>query len=128
MKLISRDIPELVADKLGEHMLEATLTRHRATERDPFVTSGGMQPTSSDYAALGFVKSYDDTVFPGAIVGTDHVIVVLLGASVESDLVPEANDKVTIEHPPESGVMRTFHVEAVKSDPVGATYKLLARR
>lgn len=127
MKLISRDIPELVADRLGEHMLDATLTRSRATERDPYVTSGGTQPTSTDYAALGFVKSFDDAIFPNTIVSADHVIVVLLGASIEDDAIPEANDRITIEHPPESGVMRTFHVEAVKSDPVGATYKLLAR-
>ena len=126
-KLISSYIPQQLAKYLGKHVLEATLTRATPGERDPFEVSAGTQPTTRDYAADGFVMSYDGTEFPGTVVTKGDVIVALLGASIEEDLVPDANDTVTIEHPPESGTMVTFRVEAVATDPVAAIYKLLAR-
>ncbi|MDQ1446800.1 MAG: hypothetical protein QOI20_3264 [Acidimicrobiaceae bacterium] len=125
-KLISSYIPGQVAKYLGKHVLDATLTRRTPGERDPYIISAGRQSIEETYEAKGFVKSYDGTEFPGAIVQKEDLIVALLGGSL--DTVPQSNDTVTIEHPPDSGELVTFRVEGVHSDPVGAIYKCLARR
>lgn len=127
-KLISGYIPAQVAKYLGPHVLEATLTKFTPGAYNPAAVSAGTNPTATTYGASGFVKKYDGTLFPGTTIATDDVIVALLGATIEGGVVPEAQDEVTIEHPPESGAIVTYRVEAVAHDSVGAVYKLLARR
>lgn len=134
-KLISGYIRAQIAAKLGPHVLDATLTKYTTGTRTPGAQSAGTNPTSTNYACKGLVRSFESTQIDGTLVKTEDRDIALLGGTIESDAVPEPNDKIAIEDPPDSGVIVTFRIVGggkdglgVRRDAVGAVYKCHARK
>lgn len=135
MKLISSYIRNQIAAKLGPHTLDATLTKYTTGTRTPGAQAGGTNPTSTTYAAKGFVRSFESTQIDGTLVKTEDRDISLLGGTIEGDAVPEPGDKITIEDPPDSGTTVTFRIVGggkdglgVRRDSVGAVYRCHCRR
>lgn len=114
------NIPDLVNENLGGSLLDATLRKVSQGARDPSDPTAGRSPTTSDYAAKGFIDSQDRRKFDGTLVDDGTKTVVLLGASIEGSQVPTPSDRIIIEG-------TEYNIVNVDRDPASATYTLTVR-
>lgn len=94
-KLLSGFIAKQIGKYLGPQVKAATLIK--VTNGTRVSASGGTHPTSTSYAARGWVESYSDADIDGTLITRQDVKVVLLGATIASSQTPSNGDKVTIE-------------------------------
>lgn len=121
-KPLEGGIAKLVAKglKQAKMTMSATLIKVAAGSRGVTV-SAGTNPTEASYAAKGFVPRRTYTLVDGMQVGKNDRVIALLGATIASDQVPKASDKVTIDG-------ETLRIEAVETDAARAVYTCLVRR
>jgi hypothetical protein len=118
--LFGADIAGKVFAALNGQVLTATLTKIVAGTRTPGSLTAGTQPTTTNYAAQGFMDSKDRKNIGGTLVEDGEVIVVLLGNSIASDQVPEVGDKVTIES-------NAYWIKVIDRDPDKAAYTMICK-
>jgi len=118
--LFGADIAGKVYAALKGQLLAATLTKITPGTRTPGSLTAGTQPTTTDYAAEGFIDSKNRKDIAGTLIENGDVVVVLIGNSIASAAVPEVGDKVTIEG-------AAYWIKALDRDPDAATYTMLAR-
>jgi hypothetical protein len=119
--LFGVDIAAIVASAVGPGVLDATLIRVTAGSRGANST-GGTTPTSTNYACKGFIDSKDRESVGGTLVKDGDVVIILIGNTISGgSIVPETNDKITIEG-------ATYVVYGLDRDPAAATYTLVSHR
>lgn len=113
-----------IADKInramGSLLLSATLIKTTYAEDATDLTKNVETVTS--YSAKGFVEIKDVRTRPGTQVINNARVVSLLGASIQSGVVPIPGDKVTIE-----GVTSTIIGDGVSRDPAGALFTCITQ-
>lgn len=97
----------------------ATLTKLTPGARGATATAG-TNPTTTNYAARGFVADYAAHLVDGTIITRQDRRVSLIGASIAGGAVPAVNDRVTIEG-------ATYTIQKVGRDAASAMYVLQAR-
>lgn len=100
--------------------LPATLTKATAGTRTPGDISGGTNPSTTDYAAQGYIDSYAIALIDGTLILENDRKITLLGASIAGGVTPANGDKITIDG-------TTYRVIRVDRDPASATYSCQAR-
>lgn len=135
MKLISGYIRNQIASKLGPHVLDATLIKITTGTRTPGAQAAGTNPTSTSYPCKGWASSFEARQIDGVMIKSTDVEISLLGGTLPDGVMPEVNDKITIEFPPDSGVSETYRIvgggkdgKGVRPDPVAAKYTCHARK
>lgn len=115
------------AMKAAKLTLPATLIKVTPGTRTPGSLTGGTNPSTTSYAASGFVADYSDDDIDGTLVIRGDRKISLFGSSFPAGVVPEPEDKITITDP--SGVSRTYRIvpKGVTTDPAGAVYTCQGR-
>ena len=133
-KLISGYIRREIQSKFGPHTLDAVLIKPTSGVRTPGSPSAGTNPSEPRYECNGFVKSFGENQVDGTLVKATDRVVKLLGGALPDGIEPEAGDKIEIEDPPETGIIRTYRIVGGKDgkgvfqrDPVAATYSCHVR-
>ncbi len=118
--IFGADIAGQINKALGPLVFDQILIK--VTEaRDP-VDPTLMVPTDTPSDCKGFIDVFKDDQVDGTLVlRSDHKIVIL-GASLPSDIVPLPGDRITAE-----GSTFTIVENGVKRDPAGATYECQSR-
>ena len=119
-KILGTDIAGILRTSLRGMLLDATLTKISAGSVDPNNIGAGPAITETDYTAEGFVESYDENRIDGTIVQEGDRLVILIGESIQSFVVPEPQDKITIESV-------TYTIVQVTRDPDAAIYECQVR-
>lgn len=121
--LFGIDIAGIVNDSIQDAggLPAAVLTRITYGARTAGSLTGGKAKTSKDYRASGLIEDYREDQIDGEVIVRGDRKVMLLGASIEGGIVPEAGDLVAIEG-------TQYRVENVRRDPAAATYSLQVRR
>lgn len=119
-KILGTDIAGILRTSLRGMLLDATLTKISAGSVDPNNIGAGPAITETDYTAEGFVESYDENRIDGTIVQESDRLVILIGESIQSFVVPEPQDKITIESV-------TYTIVQVTRDPDAAIYECQVR-
>ena len=118
-KLLSGFIAKQIAKKLGPQLKPATLVK--VTPGTRTTASGGLHPTSANYAARGFVESYSEQDIDGTIITRQDRKVSLLGQSITGGQVPSSSDLILIE-----GITYTI-LNVPGRDPDAAIYECQCR-
>jgi hypothetical protein len=75
----------------------ATLVKVTPGTRTPGSISGGTNPTTVSYSCSGFVSTFDAFQIDGALIRAEDRKVSLFASTLTAGIVPEPNDKITID-------------------------------
>lgn len=115
-------IGKLLAKHMGPHLKPAVLIKLTNTTRTAGAVSGGLNPTSVEYKARGFVGALDVKYIDGTTVIATDVKISLLAATIGGGQIPTDADKVRIEG-------TTYRVIRILGrDPDAAMYTMAARK
>lgn len=115
-KLFGVDIAKEIAKGMGAGLLPVTLIKVVPGSRDNTSMTAGNSPSTRRYPCRGILEDYKASEFDGTEVVRGDQKVLILGGTLPLGIVPEPNDKITIEG-------RTRTVASIPSrDPAGATY------
>jgi hypothetical protein len=119
--LFDTDIAGIIADVMGDELLEVTITKRVRGERDPANLSAGRPVIPTDFTCAGFWEDYIGTPPPGIEVQIGDRKAVLIGDTIPDGAIPAKDDAITIE-----GV--TLYVVQLQSrDPAAAVYTYQCR-
>lgn len=98
-KLFGLDIAKIVNDSIAGAggVLDGTLTKITPGTRTSGSLTGGTNPVETSHAFKGFIDRGSETRFAGQLQTVDGEVVSILGASLPSGVMPEVNDRVTLE-------------------------------
>ena len=119
--LFGVNISGIINDVISPAVLDATLIQITPGTRTPGDITDGTNPTTANFAAKGFIDTYDDDQIDGTNVQVGDRKIILIGDSIESLTVPGTGDQITIEG-------ETWRVVNVMRDPDAATYECQARQ
>lgn len=119
-RIIARELPKALKQPGIVESTAATLIKVTPGTRTVGNPAGGTNPTTTSYAAKGFVSSKLTRRVGGTLVEANDRVVVLFGASIASGQVPTTKDKITIEG-------KTQAIIDLDRDPASATYTCLCR-
>ena len=121
-KLFGIDIAKIVNDEIQKAggVLDATLIKVTPGKRSASDPTGGVKPTNQPRRAKGFIADYNKRQIDGTIVQSGDRMVILLGASIQGNAIPEPADRIEIED-------ASYQVVRVKRDPAAATYTCQVR-
>lgn len=122
------DIAKIIAanfSKFGKPLKVTSCTLIKSTPgtRTPGAISGGTNPTTSQFKALGMVADYSAYYIANGLVSQGDRKVTLFGASIQGGAVPEPGDRVAI-----GGETLTIYADGVQGDGVKATYSCRCRK
>lgn len=119
------DIPTIIGDAIPAAGLtrDAVLTKLTEGASAPGQTSGSGNPTSTTYTAQGIVVSLNTLQLAGTLIEGVDIAVRLLGATISGGVVPEPNDRITIE-----GATYVIVPKGVDRGATRATYLCQCRR
>ena len=115
-RLFGLDVAKLVHANISRNLLPATLTKVTPGRRSLSDPTGGTDPTEVGYPCRGLVSDYSERERVGDVVPAGSRKVLLIAGSLPDGIVPEPNDKVTIE-----GAEYRIADDGVTRDPAGAT-------
>ncbi len=78
-------------------VLSGTLIKTAPGTRTSGSLAGGTNPVETTHTFKGFIDKGSETRFAGQLQTVDGEVVSILGASLLNGVVPEVNDKITIE-------------------------------
>lgn len=105
-----------VLKALGPGVPSVTLIARRTGTPDPDDLGAGAPITEQQYRCKGFLDTFDQRRFQSSEIGQGTRVVVILGDSLPSGVVPASEDRVVAEG-------STFVLTGpVVRDPAGATY------
>lgn len=110
------DIAGILNDVLGPLVFDQTLVK-KATSRDPADRTKRITVTTN-HACKGFIDAFQDKWVDGAVVRIHDHKIVILGASLPANIVPEPGDDIIAE-----GSTFTIANDGVVRDPASATYE-----
>lgn len=114
--LFGVDIAKEINSKMGSKLLPVTLTKVSQGSRTAGSLTDGTNPTETEYVGRGFIEDYSEYQQMSGLVGVGEKKVTLLGASLPTNVLPEPNDKLTVEG-------SEYYVSGpITRDPAGATY------
>lgn len=116
MSLFGIDLAGEINNQLGSLLLPVTLTKVAAGSRTSSSLTGGVNPISTAYSCRGFIEDYSEYSQANGLVQVGERKVTILGGSLSAGIIPEPNDRVTIE-----GV-EYYITGPIIRDPAGATY------
>lgn len=121
-ELFGVDIAGIVADSLGDSLLDVTVTRQTQGLRTPGNLTGPAlgEPLTFD-GIKGFWEDFTGTPPPGVMVEVGDRKAVLIGDTIPSGGTPRRGDAITIE-----GVTQ-YVVALVSRDPAAAVYVFQCR-
>lgn len=120
-KLFGVDIAKIVHQNMSKGLLPATLTKIVLGDRTAGDLTAGKAQTPTDYTCKGFVEDYTDKQMDGSIIQSGDRKIILIGDSIQSGVVPDVNDTITIED-------RAYKIVGpIKRDPAKATYTCQGR-
>lgn len=120
-KFLGVDVAKILGQAFGSKVSSVTLVKVTAWDRQAGQLTSGVNPTTQEYSARGFVEDYKDFFIDGAIIQRGDRKITLLADTVASGAVPETGDKLVIEG-------TTQIIVNVARDPAGATYTCQARK
>lgn len=119
-KLFGVDIAKEINDAMGSGLLATTLIKVTAGVRTTGSLTGGTNPKKTKKPCRGVIEDYSDGQMQGSLVQVGDRIVLILGDSLPSGIVPQTGDQVTIEG-------STFDIIRVARDPAAASYTCQVR-
>lgn len=93
----------------------ASLVKVTPGTRTPGALTAGTNPTTTSYAAKGWIDDFDNHEIDGTIVIVGDRKIMLLGASIAGGKTPSPDDQVIIAG-------SKYRVRRVMSDPANAVY------
>lgn len=114
------NIKGIVGKALSQRVFDFTFIKVVSGTRTTGALTGGTNPTTTNYTVKGFVDTSRKKLMNGTRIQEGDIIVVLIGDSLTSGIVPETDDKVIAEG------STLVIVDSVR-DPAGATYDLQCR-
>lgn len=115
-KNLGVNIAKEVQAALGASLLPATLISRTVAEPSATNLTGAPQVSESSNSCRAFLDTYDSRRFGETTIAQGTRVVVILGASLPTGVVPKPEDRVTIEGD-------TFVLTGpVVRDPASATY------
>lgn len=116
------DIAAEVKSALGPGVPEVTLISRIAGTLDSTDLTSGAPITETSYTCKGFIDNYDSSRYGNSTITQGTRVIVILGDTLPSGVVPKPEDRLVAES-------QTFHlVGPVIRDPAGATYVCEARK
>lgn len=116
-ELFGVDIAGIVADTLGEGLLDVVVTRYAEGARDANNLTGGRPKTPTTVEGIkGFWDDFTGTPPPGIELEVGDRKAVLIGDTIPAGGQPLKNDAITIE-----GVT-LYMVQLASRDPAAAVY------
>ena len=110
------DIAAEILSGLGPGVPAMTLFSRSIGAVDPTNLSAGAPIVETSHTCKGFIDTYDSKRFGATVIQQGTRVVVILGDSLPSSVIPETEDRVSVES-------QTFHLTGpVVRDPAGATY------
>ena len=110
------DIAAEILSGLGPGIPAVTLIKRTLGAEDPTDLTAGRPITDTPHVAKGFIDTYDSKRFGGTEIAQGTRVIVFLGDSLPSGIIPETEDRVTAEG-------STFHLTGpIVRDPAAATY------
>lgn len=119
-KLFGVDIAAEVNKGLGPGLLSAQLRKVLPGTRSTNKPTAGLSQSVKRYPCKGMISDYANSKIDGTRVQANDREVLLLGASIAGNKVPEADDEITIEG-------KTYTIIRVARDPAAATYTCQVR-
>lgn len=120
-KFLGVNVAKILGKTFGSKVSSVTLVKVTAWDRQAGQLTSGVNPTTQEYSARGFVEDYRDAFIDGTIIQRGDRKVTLLGDTIQSKAIPEVGDKLVME-----GV--TQIIVNVVRDPASATYACQARK
>lgn len=123
------NLPKLIGKALAKYgkplgIKSCTLTLVTPGTRTPGAASGGTNPTSTSYAAKGWIESYTTGQIDGTLVTSEDRKISLLGSTIAGGAIPVTGAKITFD-----GVTyRIMGSIGVDRDPAGVVYVCQCRR
>ena len=110
------DIAKELNDALGPGFPDATLVVRTLGAEDPTDLSGGRPITDTPHACKAILENFSQQRFQSGVIREGNRVVLILGDSLPSGVVPKSEDRVIAEG-------ETLHLTGpVIRDPAGATY------
>ena len=126
------NLPKLVNAYLGKYgkpigVKACTLIKVTPGTHTPGAISAGTNPTTTSYAAKGFVADYSSYELANSLVQVGDRRISILGGSLPAGIIPAPNDKITIADA--SGTSKTYKIVAagVKDTSNGAIFDCQGR-
>src|SRR5262245_28395419 len=114
-------ISQEVLKALGPGVPAITLIARRPGTPDPDDLSAGAPIVEQQHRCKGFLDTYDQRRFGGTEIAQGTRVIVILGDSLPSNVVPASEDRIVAEG-------STFVLTGpVVRDPAGATYACAVR-
>jgi hypothetical protein len=122
-ELFGVDIAGIVADALGDGLLDVTITRRTVGARQAGNLTGGPQPGPVEtFDCAGFWEDFTGTPPPNVELELGDRKAVLIGDTIPAGALPLVlNDEITIEE------LTLYFVKVLSRDPAAAVYTLLCR-
>ncbi len=120
-KFLGVDVAKILGQTFGSKVSSVTLVKVVAWDRQAGQLTSGVNPTTQDYSARGFVEDYKDQFIDGTIIQRGDRKITLLGDTIASKAIPEAGDKLRIGED-------SLVIVNVARDPASATYTCQARK
>lgn len=110
------DIAAEVLSALGPGTPAVTLVSRSLGAEDPLDLTAGRPIVETNHACKGFLDNYDARRMGESVIQQGTRVIVILGDSLPSGVVPETEDRIIAEG-------STFHLTGpVIRDPAAATY------
>lgn len=119
-KLFGVDISGLINKNIGPGVNDCLLVKVTAGSRTSGSLAAGVQPTSKNYTAKGFIDKLDKTRQAATLVEDGDVLIALIGDSIASNKTPVPGDRIKI-------LNNTYNVIQVDTDPAQAVYNCVSR-
>ncbi len=122
-RLFGLDIAGIVNKEIAAAggVLDGQLTKVMPGTRTSGSLTEGTNPAETTHTFKGFVDKGNETRFAGQLQTVDGEVVSILGDSLPSGIVPEVNDKVTLES-------KEYElVKLLQRDPAAALYEFEVR-
>jgi hypothetical protein len=124
-ELFGIDLAGILADALGDGLLDVTITRYVYGERDPNALTRGRSRTPVIFECKGFWEDYADDAPPGITVEVGDRKAVLLGDTIPAGGIPQKNDMITVHE--EAGDSSLYVWLLQSRDPAAAVYVFQCR-
>ena len=118
--IFNAQIAQQISDALGPLVFDQTLVKIVAARDE--TTPTRVTNVRTYYSCKGFIDDFVESTFSGTTIKVGDKKIIILGASLESGIVPEPNDEIIAE-----GITYTIAEKGVERDPAGATYECQAR-
>ncbi len=124
-ELFGVDIAGIIADNIGDGVLDVTVTRMIDGTRDPDNPTAGVPKVPQQFDCKGFWEDYTTQPPPGIELKLGDRKLILIGDTIPVGGIPERGDAATVHET--AGDSTLYVVQLQSRDPAAAVYTFQCR-